>query len=539
MALCGIGIAAAAGWLVAGGSVPPVQPFLGQVDSAAADGLVGGAPVHLDSAPSGAMVRVDGRSRGQTPLATWLTPGQHTLSLDQPDSLAEQQSIDVADSGASVHMDLWQRRPQVVPVRPVYPGASLRDVAFLNDGQLMLSVGMPTQAAASIASTELWRMDPATGQLSRLKVPGLQIAPSVMAVAPDDDQLAYVVPGSSATTTASGWSTTSNNPSTGAAPQASRPESIWLAPLDGSQPPRHVFDLPLVAAPSLETGSPEHVVELLWTPDEKRLVVITRQPGPPLRARIFLVDVADAQDAPSDALVLLPAEVLPGSEVIDPSGRWLALVTHAAMAPGGTDILNACTLELAPGGGFRDLADLGTLDRAPSVAPFAWVPASSTDPLRLVFVGPAPSVSSNNGGLFGIFGALRPAPPPMALFAVAVEASGLQEAQPRRLGSITGVVGPVWRSDNSLLGFARQDDGTLGLRSIDPTSGAVHDTGVRLPAGTGQGSGLAARWDTVHGYAALTTRATASTIGTTSGMSGALQAWLVSFAPNSNKGQGS
>jgi len=538
MALCGIGIAAAAGWLVAGGSVPPVQPFLGQAEPAA-DNSDGRAPVHLDSAPSAAMVSVDGRSRGQTPLATWLTPGQHTLSLDQPDSLAEQQSIDVADSGASVHMDLWQRRPQVVPVRPVYPGASLRDVAFLNDGQLMLSVGMPTQAAASIASTELWRMDPATGQLSRLKVPGLQIAPSVMAVAPDDDQVAYVVPGSSATTTASGWSITSNNPSSGATPQASRPESIWLAPLDPSQPPRHVFDLPSIAAPSLETGSPEHVVELLWTPDKKRLVVITRQPGPPLRARIFLVDVADAQDAPSDALVLLPAEVLPRSEVIDPSGRWLALVTHAAMAPGGTDILNACTLELAPGGGFRDLADLGTLDRAPSVAPFAWVPASSTDPLRLVFVGPAPSVSSNNGGLFGIFGALRPVPPPMALFAVAVEASGLQEAQPRRLGSITGVVGPVWRSDNSLLGFARQDDGTLGLRSIDPTSGAVHDTGVRLPAGTGQGSGLAARWDTVHGYAALATRATASTIGTTSGMSGALQAWLVSFAPNSSKGQGS
>src|SRR5207245_7878226 len=110
-------------------------------------------------------------------------------------------------------------------------------------GRLVLSVAMPTQAAASTASTELWRMDPDTGQLSRLNVPGLQIAPSIMAVAPGDDQVAYVVPGSSATTTASGWST-SNNPSTGAKPQASRPESIWLAPLVGSQPPRHVFDLP-------------------------------------------------------------------------------------------------------------------------------------------------------------------------------------------------------------------------------------------------------------------------------------------------------
>jgi hypothetical protein len=148
-----------------------------------------------------------------------------------------------------------------------------------------------------------------------------------------------------------------------------------------------------------------------------------------------------------------------------------------------------------------------------------------------------PSASSNSGGLFGIFGALRPAPPPMAPFVVDLEASGLQEAQPRRVGSITGVVGAVWRLDNSLLGFAWQDDGTLSLRSIDPGSGAVQDTGVRLAADTGQGSGLAARWDAVHGYAALVSRPTTSTIFATNGVSDALQAWLVSFAPDSTRGQ--
>jgi hypothetical protein len=44
----------------------------------------------------------------------------------------------------------------------------------------------------------------------------------------------------------------------GAPPQASRPESIWLAPLDGNQPPRCVFDLPLVAAPSLDSMVHKH-----------------------------------------------------------------------------------------------------------------------------------------------------------------------------------------------------------------------------------------------------------------------------------------
>src|SRR5207245_2871533 len=53
-------------------------------------------------------------------------------------------------------------------------------------------------------------------------------------------------------------------------------------------------------------------------------------------------------------------------------------------------------------------------------------PASGNDPLRLVFVGPAASASSNSGGLFGIFAVLRPAPSPMGLFAVNVEAGLLQ-----------------------------------------------------------------------------------------------------------------
>ena len=88
-----------------------------------------------------------------------------------------------------------------------------------------------------------------------------------------------------------------------------------------------MFELPSLSAPSLETGSAEHIVDILWTPDGARLVVITRQPGPPLRARMFLLNVADGPDMSSDALVLLPAEVLPGLPVFDPGADATSTTT--------------------------------------------------------------------------------------------------------------------------------------------------------------------------------------------------------------------
>jgi len=146
--MCGIGTAAVAGWLLAGGSLPPVQTLSGQLEPAAVGSSAGGAPVHLDSTPSGAAVRVDGTSRGKTPLDTWLSPGQHALSLQHPDTLDDDQTLAVAETGARVEVALWRRRPEVVPVRPVYPGASLVDARFLNGGQVALLVGLPAQAGA-------------------------------------------------------------------------------------------------------------------------------------------------------------------------------------------------------------------------------------------------------------------------------------------------------------------------------------------------------------------------------------------------------
>ena len=202
-ALCGIGTAAVAGWLVAGGSLPPVQTLSGQLEPVAVDSAAGGAPVHLESTPSGAAVRIDGTTRGKTPLDTWVSPGQHALSFQHPDTLDEDQTLTVAGTGAQVAVALWRRRPEVMPVRSIYPGASLVDARFLDTGQVALLVGLPAPAGASGASRELWHLDPTTGQVARVRVPGVEGSASTLVLALDGDQVAYVTPGSSAAVTAS------------------------------------------------------------------------------------------------------------------------------------------------------------------------------------------------------------------------------------------------------------------------------------------------------------------------------------------------
>jgi hypothetical protein len=538
-ALCSVGVAAVAGWMLAGGRVPTAEILVGQ-PSPAAVASSSGPFVHVGSSPTGAQVQIDGTGYGKTPLDLRLSPGQHTLSLQHPDALDDEQTLQVAETGATVDVGLWRRRPDVVAVRPVFPGASLLDARFLRDGQVALLDGLPAGTGAPSVSRQLWRLDPTTGQLAPVRIPDVDSSASTMVLAPNDDQVAYVTPGSSSAVTASLWPVTGS--AAAAPPQTVHPESVWVAPLDAGQPPRRVFELSTAGAPAT-SGNPEHIVDLVWTPDGSELVAITRQPGPPARARIFLLHIRAAADADgqvgADELVLLPAEVLPDSAVPDPSGHWLALLTHAAVAPGGNDLLNLCVLQLHPGGVFRDLADLGSGAPAPTAAPIAWPPDAEKDaPDGLVFVGPAPAAASGGGGLFGIFGVLRPSAPPSGLFMVDLEASSLDDTQPRRLGATINTFGPVWRSQNSLLGFARQDDGTLALRSIDSQSGALHDLGVRLPASTAQGLARpSARWDTRHGYALLLARpSTAGTLG--AGVVGSpLQAWLVSFvAPSSTVG---
>jgi hypothetical protein len=534
-ALGGIGIAAVGGWLAAGGTLPSVQALFGQQDTIAITDSVTHAPVHVDSTPAGAVVEIDGKSRGTTPLDLWLPAGKHSLSLQHPDTLQYDQPLPVTDRGTRTDIALWRSRPDVLALRPVYPGAALLDARFVDDGQLALLVGTPQPGGAG-ANLELWRFDPATAQPTRVNVPAESGPISAIAMAPDADLVAYVKPGTSRALSASLWP--ADGTVTGPPERVVEQESVWVAPLDGSEGPWRIFELPPRSGPGAAVD-PERIVDLAWTPDESRVVAITRQPGTPLRSRVFVLDVnAAAENAnptvSQQELVLLPAQIVAGSAEPDSSGRWLAFLAHAASAPGGRDVLNLCVLELRPGGAIFDLADLSTAAPAADATSVAWEPPTYGPSPRLVFAGPAPVATPTGGGLFGIFDlfdSLRPSAPPSGLYVAGPGPSGA-DAMPRRLGSATNTIGPVWRSSTILFGFARQNDGTLSLRSIDSTSGAVQDLGVRLPAGTGQGTaGLFARWDTRHGEALLLGRQSTGAALNASTDGGSLLAWLVLFVP--------
>jgi hypothetical protein len=471
-----------------------------------------------------------------------LEPGQHSLSLQHPDALDDERTLQVGDTAKTVDVGLWRRRPDVIALRPVYPGASLLDAHFLEDGRIALLVGLPSSQfspGAQPASRELWLLDPLAGQLARVALPGMATLATTMVLAPDGAQVAYATPGSAAPVTATGWSMAGSAAS--AAPQTTQPEAVWVAPLNRSQPSRRIFELPSPHTPTTSLDA-EHVASLVWTPDGSRLVVITREAGPPIRSRVLLLNVLAAHgDTPprADELVVLPAAVVPDSAVLDPTGRWLALVTHAAAASSSNSLLSLCVLELRDSRTFRNIADLGAGAVVPAAAPVAWPPDSSSGADLLAFVEPAPGASSSSGGLFGIFGALRPAPPPSALFMADLDkASGLADSQPRRLGTSVNNFGLVWRFPTTLYGFAREGDGALALHSIDPTSGVVHDLGVRLPAGTAQGAtGVSVRWDARHGYALLLAHAPAGGSSEASAAGGPLQARLVSFvSPSAQPG---
>ena len=131
----------------------------------------------------------------------------------------------------------------------------------------------------------------------------------------------------------------------------------------------------------------------------------------------------------------MPAQVVPGSAVVDPTGQWLAFIAHATTATNTNDAMTLCTIELRPGGVLRDVADLGSASRRPAVAPVAWAPGSTnTNSARLAFSAPvAQSAVNQSPGLFDIFGALRPAPTQSGLFVVDLGDTSLTGSQPTRI----------------------------------------------------------------------------------------------------------
>jgi hypothetical protein len=148
LALTGVGMAAASGWTLAGGGVPSLIMLSEQFALGAAD-VPGGVPVRVTSAPDGAEVWIDDSRRGQTPIVTLVAPGAHTIGLRHPDAVEMKDRLHLTEAALELDVSMWRRRPDVLPLRSVYPGATLGDARFLDDWHVALAVSVPSRSAST------------------------------------------------------------------------------------------------------------------------------------------------------------------------------------------------------------------------------------------------------------------------------------------------------------------------------------------------------------------------------------------------------
>jgi hypothetical protein len=424
--------------------------WLANVARADAGAAVAVAPLALASQPEGATVWLDGRQRGATPLQIAVDPGIHRVALQQPEAIDQQYSVAVGGGGASFDAVLWRRKPQVSRLRSALPGAVLADARLLDDGQLGLVITLPPGD-----EMEAWRLDAASGALEQL-LPA--VAAQRLAFAPDGRHLAYLGrelgpwPSGSLRSAASAgivWLLGDASSAVG-----------WRAPLEPT----------------------EQLVDLSWSPDGRRLLVIASQPlsGGQARSRAWLLD-AETQDA--EAILTLPSQVVPGTAAWSPDATHLAFVAHAGQ-------VNALCL-LGTDGGFRYVADLDPSGAAPLEYPgVAW----STDSQQLLFVAPHQHVPGS------AFDWLTP-DTQHALYQAMLD-------QPTPIGlADTRLDQVMWREDGQLLGLWRPtSDSPLRIRLTDPAGGAAQDL-LELPLQAG--AQYAAAWDLARAQLLVASRTAA------------------------------
>jgi hypothetical protein len=488
-------------------------------------------------------VLVDGHPVGTTPLDTAVQPGRHQVTLRRSGALEATRQLDVPAAGAALDVALWRTQPTAVKLRPAYPAAAIDDAQFLADGRVALVVLLPTSGGAVSSQApirETWLLDPTSGRLDAF-APSIRAA--ALAVSPDGASVAYLQqapppPGQAG--------------ASAPAPVTGRLDEVWVASHGDRQPLRRVFQLPPPKRGS-GYGTPpvEQLTDLAWDPDGRHLVVATRigDGASPSRARLLVLDTQDT-GAPPRELITMPAEPVPGSYTWSADGSWVAFEARADSAPAGRGLVTLVAARVADDVAldFRYLADLGRTDSTTApplpVAPVAWEPATAEDVpgARLLYTAPVASASSAGGllDLGGLLGFRPPAAPPSGLFVTTPAAPELTPDDQRRVGSTTGLVGPIWLPPavgpdaGPVLALARTNDngGQLALRTVDLASGRAQDTGSHLPAGVGSRSSPGVRWDALHGQALLLARATTSSggIATAPVSSPDLDVWLVQFA---------
>jgi Tol biopolymer transport system component len=422
-------------------------------------------PLAIDSEPHGASVAVDGHSRGSTPLEVPVDSGPHTVQLKAIDALDAPYTVQVGQTGASLDAVLWRTRPSVTHLRPVLPGAALDDVRLLSDGEVGLTIAVPS------AESELqaWRLDPRSGGLAPAAT---NVAGARLVFAPDGRHVAYLGAGIGPPAPSAPLSTGS-----GLAARV-----VWLLPTDGRSAPDGAWLAPLDAA--------ERLTDVSWSPSADRLLVVSGSPvgGGASRSRVWFVD-PDGRHA--KAALDLPSDIVPGSEVWSPDGRRLAFIAHAGQ------LSALCWLDRD--GTFRYVADLDSSSASPlPYPPLAWSP----DGQRLLFVAP----HQHSPGIPFVW---LDADPQHALYTTSID-----QPTPVALAD-TDLDAAVWREDGQVVGLGRRGgDGPLTVRLLS-SSGKENQQLVGVPLQPP--SEYAAEWDVARARVMIASRA----------VSGDVQYWLV------------
>jgi PEGA domain len=395
-----------------------------------------GVPLAITSRPSSAGVRLDGRERGRTPLLLQVEAGAHTIQLKLHDALDAPYVVQVGDGGAALDAVLWHRQPSLVRLRPTLPGAVLSDARLLGDGGVALSIRVPPDP-----QLQAWRLDPDSGVLDALVT---DVAGTRVAVSSDGQHAAYL-----------GYQVGPGVPGSRASEGA---RVLWLVSAGRAAP---------VGSWAVPAGSGERLLDASWSPDTKRLLVVTGQApaGAETRSRVWFLDLGGQR---AREVLSLPSEIVAGSQLWSPDGQRVVFLAHAGA-------INAlCLLDLD--GNFRYLADLD----AAFTPPLAYPPATwSADGQRLVFVAP-------HQHPHGVpFGWLQP-DGRHALYAVTAA-----DPHPRVLGD-TDLDLAAWREDGQLVGLGRLGtDGALAVRLLGGAGGFQSLLELPLKPRTG----YAATWD--------------------------------------------
>jgi hypothetical protein len=521
-ALC-VSAAVAAGWVIGGGGTGPLTDNLPDwIPVATGASARSGDAVELDitSAPNNATVRADGQERGKTPLSLTVARGQHTLALTHPSAVDEERKL-YATSDMHVNVAMFERRPDALQLKPVYPGAAVNGATFLDDGRLAVTMGLPSTAAGPGNSqrgmlNEAWILDPVRGSLVPFATTSNPRA-QIVVVSPDGRHVAYAQPHQ----TDAGGSRLLAEVLIVGADSGSTVLVFSLPPVDASR-----------GAGVAPNGELEDVADIAWTPDGRHLLVTLRlvglANGPPSasRSRVLLVDagLADGQQAAPVELLRLPAEVVRGSYNWAPDGNWVAFLTRVSSGVGGTDFVALCALDISKGGdvsGFRYVADLGRETDPRGPLPAADVAWSPTGDGRLMYVAATPRFTvSNPLGLPTTSGG-EP-----GLFLTSPSGPALTAEEGQRFGLATGLFGMTWlpsdeAGSSRLLALGRSDKGSkpLVMRVVDAGSGVPQTLDVTLPNAVGGSAAVAARWDVRHGRLLLLAHRDNSTA--------ALDFWLV------------